>query len=155
MDATPQQWARVAEAFKAQRKARGYPKRAPFAKEIGINDSTLAVAEGARPGPLSDDMRDFIATKLGWTPATWREIVHGTTLPLDTEGAAAERETVERALTEDLNPKLAEFNDIDLVAEIQTRMLLMAVRLGEQAVEWRIDREGHAELVSRITRSQQ
>jgi hypothetical protein len=151
VNATTDEWTRLAEAIKAQRRARGFAKRAPFARHIQIDDSTMAIIEGARPGTVSDEMMDFVAEQLGWTPATWRAILRGATRDLG-DGRPTDKSDVERALATQLNPKLRDFNDLDLLAEIQTRMLLMASRLGPSVLEWRIDPDGLPELVSRVTK---
>ena len=75
MQPTSEDWQRLFGLIKRARIAKGYPKRAPFSKAIGINDSTMAIMEGARPGPVSDDMLDFVTHQLGWGDGTWRSIL--------------------------------------------------------------------------------
>lgn len=67
-------WSRLHNEIKAARVAH-QPKRATFAKEIGVDDSTLQILEGARRGRVSDRMLDFVTAKLGWEPGRWRAVL--------------------------------------------------------------------------------
>lgn len=75
MEPTPEDWQRLFALIKRARIAKGYPKRAPFSKLIGINDSTMAILEGARPGPVSDEMLDFVTSRIGWGDGMWRRVL--------------------------------------------------------------------------------
>lgn len=135
---------RLGDAIKDARVKRGFPKRAPYARHLGIDDSTMAIIEGARPGVVSDSMLDFVAADLGWAPGAWRAILAGTTAAMRQREPAV----IEAFVVDQLNPKLTEFSDAELVDEIRTRMLYMAARLGGSALGWRVDAEGDTELVS-------
>lgn len=74
MTAPDGDWQRLHDEIRAARTAY-QPKRARFAREIGVDDSTLQIMEGTRRGNVSAGMLDFVTSKLGWPPGRWREIV--------------------------------------------------------------------------------
>lgn len=55
----------VGKAFKDARVRAGYPKRKRLADKLEVDDSTLAIIEGSRPGNASDEMRDYVAAAIG------------------------------------------------------------------------------------------
>lgn len=144
MNGTEEDRARLAKAIRDARIKRGFPKRAAYARQLGINDSTLAIIEGARPGPVSDEMLDFVTADLGWAQNAWRAVLSGNLEPT----RPAESDYIEQFVRDRLNPKLRRFSDAELVDELRNRMLFMAAKLGGEALEWRIDAEGDTELVS-------
>lgn len=144
MDATEEDRDRLAAAVRAARIKRGFPKRAAYARHLRVNDSTLAIIENARPGPISDEMLDYVTEDLGWAKGSWRAILAGSLEP----ARRREASEYEAFIAGRLRPELRRFTDTDLVDELRNRMLYMAAKLGGQALEWRVDDDGDTELVS-------
>lgn len=82
---------RLADEVKAGRRRSGYPKRAAFARQLNLNDSTLAIIENARPGPVADETVTFVTEQLGWPSDRWRQIL------ADVNGGADELTDARRA----------------------------------------------------------
>jgi len=138
-------WGRLAEAIREARIKKGFPKRAQFARAIDVDDSTLAIIEGKRPGRVSDEMLDFVTTRLGWTPGQWRAVLNGALVPV----GELEAQSVIAELREQLDPRLVDYTDAALLDELKARMLWMAARLGGDALAWAVDHTGDPEIVSR------
>lgn len=71
-------WGALADAVKAARVSSGKLRRARFARELEIDDSTLAIIEGAKAGRVSEQMLDYVTGRLGWQPRDWQSYLEGT-----------------------------------------------------------------------------
>lgn len=144
MEPTVHDRERLAEAIREARIKKGFPKRAAFAREIDVDDSTLAIIEGRRAGHVSDEMLDFVTTRLGWAPGQWRAVLNGILTPV----SEVEIESTVRIVEEQLDARLASYTDAALLDELRTRMLWMAAKLGGDALTWATDPTGDPEIVS-------
>lgn len=146
MEPSMHDWGRLAEAIREARIRRGFAKRVAFARELGIDDSTMAIIEGRRTGRVSDEMLDFVTTRLGWTPGQWRAVLNGILTPVE----EIEANSIVQVVRSQLNPRLSEFKEHELLDELRTRFLLAAAELGGDRLGWSTDATGDPEIVSHI-----
>jgi hypothetical protein len=144
MEPTVHDWERLAAAIREARIKKGFPKRAAFARSIDVDDSTMAIIEGKRAGHVSEEMLDFVTTRLGWTPGQWRAVLNGILAPV----TDLEVESTVGIIEGQLDPRLASYTDAALLDELRTRMLWMAARLGGGALAFATDATGDPEIVS-------
>lgn len=147
MEPTVHDWGRLAEAITEARIKKGFAKRAAFARELGIDDSTLAIIEGKRHrGRVSDEMLDMVTARLGWPPGQWRAVLNGILTPVQD----LEAEDISNLVAEQLDPRLRDFKDHELVEEVRKRMLWAAAKIGGDSIGWATDESGDPEAVSHL-----